>query len=200
MRELDGRAIPRQSAERRRRANRAAGIRPNRGNRRTLLHTSGRAARRTASEAARIVGLHTIPVVGIFSRDAVRELVQMRLANDDRAKRAQTCREGGVFAGNSVACGVETRAGAGGEAGEIEAILERDWQAVERRLRVRSELARQRVGFAQHGVRVERQVHVAASVAIGTRERPFGGRTRRDLTANECVAKSLHRRECRRGG
>ena len=77
LRETNRRTIPRQPAQRRRRPNRAARIRTDRRNSRTLLHTSSRTARRAATEALRVVRLHTIPVVGILSRDAIRQLVQV---------------------------------------------------------------------------------------------------------------------------
>ena len=142
------------------------------------------------------VGLHAIAVVRILPRDAVRELVQMRLANHDRAEHAKPCRDGGPFTRDAIASGVITRAAAGRVPGEVETVFERDWQAVERRLRLGAELARQRVGFAEHGVGIERKIHVVAGVAVRARERLLGRGARRDLPARECVAKSLHWTGC----
>src|ERR1700746_4028642 len=79
------------------------------------------AAARASGETPRIVRLHAIAIIGILSCDAVGELMQVRLTDDDRTESAQTRGHGGVFVRDTVACGVEARAGTGGSACEIEA-------------------------------------------------------------------------------
>src|SRR5260370_11965371 len=120
----------------------------------------------------------------------------MRLTDDDRTERAQTRGQGGVFVRDTVGRGMKSRAARGGEASEIEAILERNRQTVEQRLGARAEVARQRIGLAKHSVCIEREVYVVAVVAIRAGERLLDGSTRRDVSARERVAKSLHGTGC----
>ena len=57
----------------------------------------------------RIAGLHAVAVFRIFSRDAVGQRMHVRLADDDRALRAQTSRHGGILARYAIALGVKAR-------------------------------------------------------------------------------------------
>ena len=167
MREFDRCAITRQAAQRRRNAYGSAGVSADGGDRRTFLHSSGAAARRSASQPAWIARLDAVTVVRIFPGDSVGELMQVRLAHDERALRTQARGHGGISGGHGISHRVETRAAAGGKSAEIEAILERYGKAVKSGLLLRWKTFWQLCGLIADAVGVEREVDVVSEVTIG---------------------------------
>ena len=71
-----------ESAKRSRQSHRAAGIGPDRSQRRLLLHAGRAAARRTPGEPPRVTWLHTIAVIQIFYSKVRRPRCRLHLADD----------------------------------------------------------------------------------------------------------------------
>ena len=94
--DAEGGAIACESAESRRGADRAAGVRADGCEGGALLDGSGGAAGRSAREQGRIGGLEAVAVIGVLSCDAVSKLVQVGFAGDDGARVAQACDHPGV--------------------------------------------------------------------------------------------------------
>ena len=158
------RAIAGQSAQGRGRANRAAGIGADARQRRALLDSRRRSARRPARQQRCILRLQAIAVVAILAGNAIGQLMQVRLAGDHRARRLEPRCDPRVRRRRRRASGIEARAAAGHESFEIETILERDRKAEE------SAAARpldQPSRLVSRPLRIQRDVGVPAGIPIG---------------------------------
>src|SRR6185436_5245862 len=89
----------------------------------------GRPARRSARRSRGIEWMVDGTVRGVFVRRAEGELVQVGLADEDGAGRAQPRRDDSVMHRDVTA--PDSRCRAGRQPAEIDQILERDWDAVQ---------------------------------------------------------------------
>src|SRR5580704_17997543 len=105
--EFQRRPITSQAAKRGGRADRAAGVCANGGDRRSFLHAGRGAARGTAGQESGTARLRAIAIVGIFSGDTVSQRVHVRFADNDRALRLEARGNGGVFGCRRVTSRVE---------------------------------------------------------------------------------------------
>ena len=142
---------PDDAAARRGQPDRAAGIgaeaelaEPGRERRRV-------AARRAAGRAPRQAGVLHRAVPGVLARDAPRELVQVRLADDDRARGDESLdgRRGAV--GHVI--GVDVRAVGRADAGGVDQVLDEQRPPVQRprHARPRLDVGDHRVPGVSHG-------------------------------------------------
>jgi hypothetical protein len=79
-----------------------------------------------------VARLHAVAVVGAFARNPVGQLVQVRLARDDRTRSPQMRRDSGVSLGRSMQIAVKNRTARGLEAGQVEAVLQRNGNTPQR--------------------------------------------------------------------
>ena len=119
--------------------------------------------------------------------------MQVRLADHDRAGRSQTCRHGGILARHAVTFGVKTRTQSRRKSRYLEAILNRNRDAIEKRFDSVRKSPGQCVGFRAHFFSIERDIDVVACIAVRARESLFDSGSRRELSAGEPLAELLHR-------
>src|SRR5277367_6910812 len=105
--EFQRRPVTSQAAKSGRRADRAAGVGANGGDRRTFLHAGRGAARGTAGQERGMARLRAIAIVGIFAGDTVSQRVHVRFTDNDGALRLEARGYGGVFGCRRVALCVE---------------------------------------------------------------------------------------------
>ena len=164
--ERERRAVAAEAAERGRHADGAAGVGADGGECGALLHTGSGTAGGAAGELSGVAGLKAVGEVAALAGDAVGELMEVRLAGDDRASGAKLGGDKGVGSGEAVVIAVEGGTAGGGEACEVEAVLKRDGDAPER-LGVEV-FATQPGGLLTRPCGVQREVNVVAGVAVGT--------------------------------
>ena len=159
---------------RRRDANRSAGVAAHARRGEIGGHRRAGPAARSAGHARRIVGVARLPAERADRRDARGELVQVRLADDDRAGVAQLRHHERVAAGREA--GERDRsAGRRHVRGRV-VVLDDNRDAVQRPARAaRGALAVERVGLVER-VRVERdhRVERRPGVVVGADARQVG--------------------------
>ena len=175
------------AAVRRGRANRAAGIRPERGVAERGRHRGGGTARRPARipiQRPRVA--HRTEVTGRGGA-AGGELVKVGLANQHRTCLLQAAGHLGVLAGDAI---VEHRAGRGGpDARGVDVVLERDGNAVERAANLAgTTLLVERPGFGQRAVGEDRDEGVQLGLVNRNARQ---ARARRDPPSSPVRADSL---------
>jgi len=123
------------------------------------------AAGGASGEECGVAGLEAVVEVAVFSGDAVGELVEVGLASDEGSSLLEASRHGGVLRGEAVVVAVERGTAGGREAGEVEAVFERDGDAPES-LRC-DVVAVERVGLRAGPGGVLREVDVVAGIGVG---------------------------------
>ena len=186
-----GRLHPDDAGQRRRLADRAAGVGAD-----AQRHVEGRHRRRRAAAAAtgdsiEIPGIGRRPVGRVLGRRAHRELVHVGLAQDHRADVAQPLGDVGVVRGDVAL--EDARAGGALAALDRDQVLERDGDAQERMQRGQrggalgpggGQPCIGGVGLGQRPLVVDREPGVEGVVAaLGRLERGFGRLVRAQLAA-----------------
>ena len=116
--------------------------------------------------------LHAVAVLAVLAGDAVSQLMQMGLAHDHGAGLSQPRSHGGVGRRDAVLVRIEMRAASGRVARDIEAILNPDGNAEERRpLRRLGKAGSKRLRFRQYPFAIHRQIHIPPGVAVSARQR-----------------------------
>ncbi len=123
---------PHHAADARRIANGAAVVRSHGERRHPRRHLSRRASARSARRVLEIPGILHVAVVGVLSRLAAREFVQVGLSHENRSRLAEPSRDLGVR-GRKPAC-EEPRSRRRGDACGIENVLQADGDSVKRPL------------------------------------------------------------------
>ena len=134
-----------------RQADGAAGVRRQRRGRETGRERRRVAAGRAAGRPARMHWVLHRPVAGVLARDAPRELVQVRLADDDGARRHEALHRGRAARRHVIR--VDLRAVGRADPGGVDQILDEQPRAVQRSgpRRLRLDLGDDRVPGVGHG-------------------------------------------------
>ena len=146
---------PDHAAQRRRGADTRAGVGAQGQRQMTRGHRRRRARRRAAGDARRVVGVAGRAVGGDVAGGAVGELVGVQLRDDDRSCLAQPRDDRGVGL-RWRGVGEHVRAGAGGQARDVEQVLHPDGHPVQRPAPLAAgQLPAQHGGLPQRVLRVE---------------------------------------------
>src|ERR1700691_5749987 len=153
----------------------ATGISADGGEGGALLDGRGCAAGGTAGEEVGVAGLEAVAVVAVFAGDAVGELMEVGFARDDGAGASEAGGDPGVCGRVLFMGRIEFGAAACRESGEVETILDRDWQARQRQGFVAGRGAvNLSLGLGESPAGVESQVAVAAGIAVSAGEGDAG--------------------------
>ena len=126
-----GRLQPERAAQRSRHADRAVGVGAERQRHLAGCDRRGRAARRAARHAGRVVRVAGRSVVRVLGREAVGVLVHVERADQHRTGAFEARDQRAVVRGRRTLA-LDLRAGAGRQAGHVEQVLDRERHAEQR--------------------------------------------------------------------
>ena len=122
--DAEGGAVAGEAAESGGDADGAAGVGADGDEGGAFLHAGRGAAGGAAGEQGCIARLDAVAVVGVFSGDAVGELMEVRFAGEDGAGVEKALCDPGVFCGDGIVLCVEARAATGDGACDVEAVFD----------------------------------------------------------------------------